>query len=412
MRSFRFFQLRVDINNGAVTSFLLFAAGIACLALVLIFLAYAWPLSPFLLLSVSGWLVLRRRKNGLAQATAGFLWCVTLGLGILLVLLLGATACTALFSSLDAEQALRHTENFVAAAGEYAEKIKGRWTLLAIAGVLVIAHYAPGWRLMTRFARLKAFVGKTSLVLAVILSYSFFSAGPLDSAVKGRYALLHQKYEKDRSRVLAARALQAEIAHMDAPTRDYYRRLFTAIHTQAGERSEAVTEKIADRDAKTLREASATGGPEAPGGKSAAAERTTATESPTAAEAAPEAQSVAPPARLGDLDLAARATAKESSEALEGTRAAFSEALGMVTGHYLEGVVKEYVDVLVEQVGDFITEKAFRWTSGALAREQPAAEETIRETVAHEVRENAEHEARETETRDKVPEREPEAPRP
>ena len=244
----------------------------------------------------------------------------------------------------------------------------------------------------------------------MVLSYSFFSAGPLDNAVKGRYMLLHEQYEKDRSRVLAAKALRAEIARMDAPTKDYYRRLFMAIHAQAGERSEAVTEKIAARDAKTIREA--TGGPDGPDAKEAAAGAKSPAEA--APEAAPETQSEAPPpARLGDLDLAGRAAHRESSEALEGTRAAFSEALGMATGHYLEGmdgVIKEYVDVLVEQVGDFITEKAFRWTSGALAREKPATDETIRETVAHEAREiteheTQEHETHETETDEKPPER-------
>jgi hypothetical protein len=382
------FNRRIVIDTLGLYAFLFFVAGVVCLVLFLFFLSYAWPLSPILLVSVIGWLTLRHREAKLAKATAGFLGCVSLGMGILLFLLLGVTACTAVFSSFNAEQALRHTENFAADAGEYAEKLKGRWMLLAIAVVLVIAHYAPGRGVMTRFIRLKEVFAQTSLVLAVILSYSFFTAGPVDHVLQGRYTLLHEKYEKDRQRVLAARAIQAEAGHMDEPTRRYYRTLFTAIHEQAGEQAETIAEKMGERDAQAIRETAPKDGVSRGGGAEAQA-----------------GNEAAAPTRLGDLDLAERSAAKESNEALEGATAAVSQALGMIAGEHLEGIIKEYVDVLAERVGDFVTGKTFHWASGALTREQPPTEEAIREEIKEQVRELPHPESPE-----KPPERDMEMP--
>lgn len=370
MRDIRIFSRRFVVNEQGVAELrlaLLLLCVVAALALLLFLLVFAWPLSPYFLLSLVGWLLLRHRKNALMRATAGFLLPVAIGLGILLALLLAATLCTALFSAFNLEGALRVTENFFSTAADYAGRIKHSPTMLITAAALLVVYYIPQLRVMTRLAVLKGGFSRVALILAVITSYTFFTAGPVDHLVQDRYAQLHQKEKDAVGKTLAARAISEAAVQMDEPTKTYYKVLFHEIHEQGGEKTDEVVKDLVKKTAP------------------AAADK-----APVSAEEAEE-----PTGRLGDLDIRARASVRNSEQAMEGAKQAFSDVLGALSPE-IKGILGEYVDALVEEAGNSLVEKVFKWTHAT-----PAPDEVNKE-VAREIKEAVPEkhpEPTETETR-------------
>jgi hypothetical protein len=330
-------KMKLDYETA---DFLRTMAQLAIAAACVLLLTYAEPVAPPFLCALGLLYLLRRKTHPLVQVTREFLWCVVIGLGIvllcygLIVLCLNGLSATAL------TPAVRSAEEYLSVMKERVEALQGWKPSLFIAGgvivLVLLTRLVPRWQLLGRFTLLRTWFSRVALVLSIITAYSFFPGNPIVGAVDNHAVALVRETRDNQRKTLAALALQTQARTMNADTKAYYRDLFGDPRID----DDGVPEALVEQQVK-----------ETPEEKVAGLVTPPADPSP---EAPPQRR------RLSDLDAETRASARDYNVALEGAKLIFGQVLGLQ--HFIDGPLGEYVTDLVETSGDMLVDKGFEWT--------------------------------------------------
>jgi hypothetical protein len=180
--------------------------------LVFYFLASSWPVWPVLVVALFGWALTRKGGSPFTKATASTLLPIGLGL---LVLCLALILLNATSDYWDPTGPARIENQLVHAELKLRELFNLPVFLCIVFALAVVNHFAPRWRVMTRFLTARDWISKVSLALLAITSFTLGSHIVIQRWTRDAHQQLEYRYRASlraqhqaRAKEEAAKALQ------------------------------------------------------------------------------------------------------------------------------------------------------------------------------------------------------------
>jgi len=160
--------------------------------LIFYILRSSWPVWPFAAAALLGWTFTREGASPFAKATASTLLPVGLGL---LTLCLALILLNATGDYWDPSGPMRIENQLVHAELKLREILDLRIFLCIVLALIVVNHFAPRWRVVTRFLAARDWTARVSLALLAVTSFTLGSHAVIQGWARDAHEQLENRYE-------------------------------------------------------------------------------------------------------------------------------------------------------------------------------------------------------------------------
>jgi hypothetical protein len=219
-----------------------------------------WPVCAFLAAAAIGWRIARKRSGPFAKAASDVLPPIALGLLVLCIALIVLDVSRDRYSASWPE---RVEDGLVRWALRLREHLELSLPMLIgiMIVLLVINHYWPRLRVVTRFLTLQQIGSKLTLALIAITSFTLAAHGTVETWAHKKQDTLQERYraslrqiKKDQAQIRTATALEAALPRMSPLQIQAYRSLYKEVHYRGSAEVRVILDRITAQNVASARQ--------------------------------------------------------------------------------------------------------------------------------------------------------------